>query len=214
MELKRLGRIAFACAFFGLGALCFSGAAAHAATVNVNFFAQDCCGIVEGTFYGLEEGGASAPTSVVITNVVHFGPIPDYYSSGTVPSLPVPVPFPFTIFPFPAVGDSQGQIPLTADGALCSNFSLNGFVCGWSVRQFFTVSNPNDSYFSLSYSGQTGIIQFGEVFQGHAYFVAGFFTSSVETTPLPAALPLFATGLGALGLLGWRRSRKAAARTV
>ena len=31
------------------------------------------------------------------------------------------------------------------------------------------------------------------------------------TTPLPATLPLFATGLGALGLLGWRRKRKAAA---
>ena len=28
-------------------------------------------------------------------------------------------------------------------------------------------------------------------------------------TPLPAALPLFAGGLGALGLLGWRRKRKA-----
>jgi hypothetical protein len=28
-------------------------------------------------------------------------------------------------------------------------------------------------------------------------------------TPLPAALPLFATGLGTLGLLGWRRKRKA-----
>jgi len=31
---------------------------------------------------------------------------------------------------------------------------------------------------------------------------------SVTTTPLPAALPLFAGGLGALGLLGWRRKRK------
>jgi hypothetical protein len=30
-------------------------------------------------------------------------------------------------------------------------------------------------------------------------------------TPLPAALPLFAGGLGALGVLGWRRKRKAAA---
>jgi hypothetical protein len=29
--------------------------------------------------------------------------------------------------------------------------------------------------------------------------------------PLPAALPLFATGLGTLGLLGWRRKRKAQA---
>jgi hypothetical protein len=32
-----------------------------------------------------------------------------------------------------------------------------------------------------------------------------------EVTPLPTALPLFATGLGAIGLLGWRRKRKAAA---
>ena len=32
---------------------------------------------------------------------------------------------------------------------------------------------------------------------------------TMTTTPLPAALPLFATGIGALGLLGWRRKRKA-----
>ena len=32
------------------------------------------------------------------------------------------------------------------------------------------------------------------------------FTASI--TPLPAALPLFATGIGAMGLLGWRRKRK------
>jgi len=38
-------------------------------------------------------------------------------------------------------------------------------------------------------------------------------TAGVNVTgvvsPLPAALPLFATGLGAVGLLGWRRKRKA-----
>jgi len=33
----------------------------------------------------------------------------------------------------------------------------------------------------------------------------------VSAVPLPAALPLFATGLGALGLIGWRRKRKASA---
>ena len=43
-------------------------------------------------------------------------------------------------------------------------------------------------------NGNTGIIDFG-----------------ARVIPLPAALPLFATGLGALGLLGWRRKKKAAA---
>jgi hypothetical protein len=35
------------------------------------------------------------------------------------------------------------------------------------------------------------------------------FTLEIGATPLPATLPLFATGFGALGLLGWRRKRKA-----
>jgi len=38
------------------------------------------------------------------------------------------------------------------------------------------------------------------------------FTATTEltpATPLPAALPLFATGIGGLGLLGWRRKRRA-----
>jgi hypothetical protein len=43
--------------------------------------------------------------------------------------------------------------------------------------------------------------------------VCGHLTAetSISPTPLPAALPLFATGLGAMGLFGWRRKRKAQA---
>jgi hypothetical protein len=36
----------------------------------------------------------------------------------------------------------------------------------------------------------------------------------VSTTPLPTTLPLLATGLGAMGLLGWRKKRKAQTATV
>jgi hypothetical protein len=36
-------------------------------------------------------------------------------------------------------------------------------------------------------------------------------TAPIGGTPLPAALPLFASGLGALGLLRWRKKRKNAA---
>jgi hypothetical protein len=39
----------------------------------------------------------------------------------------------------------------------------------------------------------------------------GALTITPASIPLPGALPLFATGLGVLGLLGWRRKRKQAA---
>jgi hypothetical protein len=45
----------------------------------------------------------------------------------------------------------------------------------------------------------------------------GFNTSehfSFNTTPLPAALPLFASGLGGLGYLSWRRRKRRAASTA
>jgi hypothetical protein len=38
--------------------------------------------------------------------------------------------------------------------------------------------------------------------------VQGYIVEFSPTTPLPAALPLFASGLAGLGLLGWRRKRK------
>jgi hypothetical protein len=44
------------------------------------------------------------------------------------------------------------------------------------------------------------------IFQPYQMEVSG--DTITTATPLPAALPLFATGLGGLGLLGWRRKRK------
>src|SRR5262245_29547651 len=41
-------------------------------------------------------------------------------------------------------------------------------------------------------------------------FIGGEIRGFLAPVPPPAALPLFASGLGALGLLGWRRKRKAA----
>ena len=39
----------------------------------------------------------------------------------------------------------------------------------------------------------------------------GIWSGPIAETPLPAALPLFVTGLGAFGLASWRRNRKNAA---
>jgi hypothetical protein len=63
-----------------------------------------------------------------------------------------------------------------------------------------------DTTFS-AYAALTGNTSFGCC----SLQTVGNFTVTPVATPLPAALPLFAGGLGALGVLGWRRKRKAAA---
>jgi hypothetical protein len=90
----------------------------------------------------------------------------------------------------------------------------------------FTAQGPNSEHFSVDFiSLQNGtLLQNGLVgYSGGTilYIIneagiregSGFATLSPEAsaTPLPAALPLFAGGLSALGLLGWRRKRKPAA---
>jgi hypothetical protein len=86
-------------------------------------------------------------------------------------------------------GNQIGYTTETANATFNSNIALN-FVVG--VNEFL-VSDINSG------GGPSGAAFFATV------------TYDVSQTPLPAALPLFATGLGALGLLGWRRKRKAAA---
>jgi hypothetical protein len=57
--------------------------------------------------------------------------------------------------------------------------------------------SPNTLYFTDGINGE----------------VDGLFGAINATTPLPAALPLFATGIGALGLLGWRRKKNRSSHT-
>ena len=73
------------------------------------------------------------------------------------------------------------------------------------ISSILTGGTPN-----ITIVGNTLEINFaGLTFASGSQLVLDF--DPVSQTPLPAALPLFATGLGALGLLGWRRKRKAQA---
>lgn len=60
-------------------------------------------------------------------------------------------------------------------------------------------------------AGQTSFWADDEHFAAHAQQLEGALFIEVANSPLPATLPLFASGLGAIGLLSWRRKRKAAA---
>jgi hypothetical protein len=73
-----------------------------------------------------------------------------------------------------------------------------------------TVDNPNQNLTGVA--DQFNALNNGSPFAG--FPTAGFWTAefpAAAATPLPATLPLFATGLGALGLLGWRRKKKTTA---
>jgi hypothetical protein len=85
-----------------------------------------------------------------------------------------------------------------------------------------TASDALTVYWQGAFPSATVVQNFDENLYGPGYdsefFVQSTGSETVYTpganeydviaTPLPAALPLFATGLGALGLLGWRRKRK------
>lgn len=65
-------------------------------------------------------------------------------------------------------------------------------------------SGPTCSFLSLGSSDSQYVWA-----ESNAFTV--FASAPISGTPLPAALPLLASGLGGLGLLSWRRKRKAQA---
>jgi hypothetical protein len=89
-----------------------------------------------------------------------------------------------------------------------------GFACFTAGASPLALTN--DMVFDISFKG--GAANFSlptlkvdfwtDLSQGKS--TGDLLSQSVSATPLPAALPLYATGIGALALLRWRRKRKAA----
>jgi hypothetical protein len=104
-------------------------------------------------------------------------------------------------------------------GSFTESFSVNGsatqnFVIDWS----WLSTGPTDF---LALSINQGVLDIGGYIatlhitpmnlSGSGGSVPFSLTADLVATPIPAALPLFASALGAMGLLGWRRKRKGAA---
>ena len=80
-------------------------------------------------------------------------------------------------------------------------------------------NNGTTTIDSLNFSGSNGTNQisinlnsfnlYGPISDGNT--IGGSVTESLAATPLPATLPLFASGLAALGAFRWRKRRNAAA---
>ena len=110
--------------------------------------------------------------------------------------------------------NSNGQL---AETALVGSdlFLSDGNLATWE-KLTAQLLLPNDTTFVILFliavEKNGGSVGFG----GHyADLVSARITGpGINEVPLPAALPLFATGLGVLGLIGWRRKRKALALNV
>jgi hypothetical protein len=87
----------------------------------------------------------------------------------------------------------------------------SGVIVSWYVYLFGVDGGEILTANSPLYNVYEDFVAGGGGSSWYAYNSSAPGTWSVTTTPIPAALPLFASGLGVLGLLGWRRKRKAAA---
>jgi len=123
----------------------------------------------------------------------------------------------FTITFDPTASGSLGPLPLDA---FSSNLpaSYNPFEYSQAASNIAVGDNCGSGAFCGASTGQAWLLftvdaagnptPLSAALDGYA---SQTFDISIATTPIPEALPLFATGLGFLGLLGWRRKKKAAA---
>ena len=84
-------------------------------------------------------------------------------------------------------------------GPAIANYNYSGCTTFGTCSDVYSLMDGSGGLLTLAaYNNDNPSLMIGAVVESAA-------------TPLPAALPLFAGGLGAMGLLGWRRKRKAAA---
>jgi hypothetical protein len=106
--------------------------------------------------------------------------------------------------------------PVKLTDLLFRDQNHNAFIGSLLINSilFTTVAGPAGSNYGELTSAMLALLSFGTVFNFTSLStdmnIQDFYLSgaTVSQVPLPTALPLFATGLAGLGLLGWRRKRK------
>ena len=163
----------------------------HAVSFNFSFTNQfplgDVNGTVTGRIDGLADTGASAAAAVVITS--------------SPPLLGYPLSASDNILSQPSVFTVSNSFTVTSGLLTAMDFRAQFPIANTAPAEFFLLT--------LILDGGSEFIadRFGEATDHKVVSLSATFVP-VSQVPLPAALPLFATGLGVLGLLGWRRKRK------
>jgi outer membrane lipase/esterase len=103
------------------------------------------------------------------------------------------------------VGSGTGSACVTETGASSTS-------SGWGQWCADTTTpSSSHSYLRSANAEETSFYSDDEHFSAAGQLIEANYVFAQLTTPVPATLPLFASGLGALGLLGWYRKRKAQA---
>ena len=89
--------------------------------------------------------------------------------------------------------------------------SLDPNQSAFQVPNFVSATEMDFDYGVGGGAAYVALPGFGPYARTDTWDPQAVWTLVTATTPLPATLPLFASGLGAMGLLGWRRKRKAQA---
>ena len=129
-------------------------------------------------------------------------------------------------FTFNTSGSVLSMVDVTLSGApsyfgtspITFLYSFSPFTYAGGIGLAFAGNDDNSSYLvALQFStlgGDNVPLVGGAIYNGqggnNAFATAVSGGVQIATTPAPAALPLFVTGLSALGLLSWRRKKKTA----
>ncbi|MFT3986169.1 VPLPA-CTERM sorting domain-containing protein [Aestuariivirga sp.] len=172
--------------------LCLSAAVASATAINTDTlyefgFGGSGSSLVGGTGYipGTNPGTTPAPAPSWDFTLTSPGQlfVTDLFNSGDV----------FEIFNF---GSSLGETSAATTGSNCGT----DVTCAVNDKNFSSAVY----FLAIGTYSITGIAKLSPFGGG-----AGAFIVTTSAVPVPAALPLLATGLGALGVVGLRRRRKA-----
>jgi hypothetical protein len=213
--------------FLGLVAAVLCGLShANAATVDLpttvlGSVVDDAGGIADGTFDRVQSGAEVDATNNFTYRAVMEFAIPSLPAGAVVTSaqliwtLGSSTDPPVTVQLYGYVGNGVLEISDALATNLLATVSVPGVPSGGPIPFSIDVTTfasdlvaSNDAFagfmFRLPVEPPVGV-------QKATTFNDPMLQIDYTVTPLPAALPLFATGLAGLGLLGWRRKRKAQA---
>jgi len=177
---------------------------AMAAVITVAAPAKATTLIFTGTLLGASENppnGSPATGSITVTlnDVTDMLSVSETFSGLTVPA---------------SAAHIHCCAALGTNAPIVLNFVGNGFPTGVTAGSFTHTFDLTTDLAGITVAAFISNLEAGLAYANihNANFPAGEIRGQLlSTVPLPATLPLFVTGLSALGLLGWRKKQKRAA---